>query len=1300
MAVNIPAGFKVTNADPIDGRIIVNNESERLSFTVNAYEGMLVYQKDTDSLYVLFDTSQKATNNGWKLVSPAGSDKQVQFVSGSSFSGSANLTYNYTTNTLSGTTTQFTTITGSNISGSGANITNITASNITNFTNDVRAQFTQGTNITIVGGVISSTAGGGGTPGGADTQVQFNSGSTFSGSQNLTYDYTNNILSGTTSRFTTITGSNIIGTTGQLTTLSASYISASYIDFDINLVAAPTFRTGRLFYNPDTGDLAYDTSITDIVLNIGQQTVVKVVNNTGAQINKGKLVFISGGVGDNPQINTASWDTDTTSARTIGMVMRDISNGSNGYVILNGVLSGVDTAAYVGGTTLFLSSSGDYTSTRPTQPLHGVRIGEVVRQHATVGSIFINIQNGYELDELHDVLVTTPSQGNLLTYNSSSALWVNSNQLSGNYGITGSLTTTNALTASAISASSPDSKFASATFDNISVTAGAINAVIGNTTQSTGKFTTLSASSTIQAGGAITGTNGLSITGPTTLAGGAGQNVTISTALSVTGPSPTFNNTITASGGITGSSTAQFTTITGSNISSSNFVGSGKNIIDLTGSNITNFTNDVRNQFSAGTGIIINAGAISASNVPNSSLQNSAVSIGSTVISLGTTGSNIQGLTALTSSNITGTTAQFTIISGSNITSSAGLLVGGPTTIGGNLTVNGGQTSVQSFTASAGISSSAGLVIGGNARVLGNITTDNNLIVSGNTTLGNASTDIVTSNAQFTASNGLSASVINVTDKATTRTNLGLGTIATQNANNVAITGGAIDSTAIGATGQSTGKFTSLSASTTLDVGGSVTFGDSSIDQFTVNSKTQFLGNGAFLIDRPSLVISGNIDYDNGSTNTLRFYANQISGSNFKIEGGTINSTSVGATAPSTGKFTSLSASSALDVGGVVTMNSTLTVQGQFAANANVTLGNEVTDTTTINGPTSARDIAPIVDVSYDLGSSSKRWSILYVNDVIASGSNGQVIVGTGSTNSIIECSTGASNTYRGVRSSVGTTEKWFAGADPNDDFVLRKDSVNYLTVDANGKLAIIQASDNNTSGFRIYDADASAKEYWDFFISASATAIPNCLQIRFNGGSEGGFFSSATDVLNIDFTGQHRNIVDNVQDINIDDHKGLIVVSAGKYINTDMSQKPSINESLPTILLSNTRNQKSVWGVISNVEDKNDQTREYRMGVFVSVMTKQNENDNRIIVNSIGEGGIWVCNINGNLENGDYITTCEIPGYGMKQVDDLLHNYTVAKITQDCSFELDNPAYDCVEFQFNGSTYRKAFVGCTYHCG
>ena len=57
--------------------------------------------------------------------------------------------------------------------------------------------------------------------------------------------------------------------------------------------------------------------------------------------------------------------------------------------------------------------------------------------------------------------------------------------------------------------------------------------------------------------------------------------------------------------------------------------------------------------------------------------------------------------------------------------------------------------------------------------------------------------------------------------------------------------------------------------------------------------------------------------------------------------------------------------------------------------------------------------------------------------------------------------------------------------------------------------------------------------------------------------------------------------------------------------------------------------------------------------------------------MNSVGEGAVWVCNKNGNMLNGDYITSCTIPGYGAKQADDVLHNYTAAKITCDCDFSL-----------------------------
>ena len=63
-------------------------------------------------------------------------------------------------------------------------------------------------------------------------------------------------------------------------------------------------------------------------------------------------------------------------------------------------------------------------------------------------------------------------------------------------------------------------------------------------------------------------------------------------------------------------------------------------------------------------------------------------------------------------------------------------------------------------------------------------------------------------------------------------------------------------------------------------------------------------------------------------------------------------------------------------------------------------------------------------------------------------------------------------------------------------------------------------------------------------------------------------------------------------------------------------------------------------------------------------------QNDNEVIINSLGEGAIWVSDINGPLSNGDYITTSDIKGIGMVQDDDLLHNYTVAKITMNCDFK------------------------------
>jgi hypothetical protein len=164
-------------------------------------------------------------------------------------------------------------------------------------------------------------------------------------------------------------------------------------------------------------------------------------------------------------------------------------------------------------------------------------------------------------------------------------------------------------------------------------------------------------------------------------------------------------------------------------------------------------------------------------------------------------------------------------------------------------------------------------------------------------------------------------------------------------------------------------------------------------------------------------------------------------------------------------------------------------------------------------------------------------------------------------------------------------------------------------------------------------------------------------------------FYISNNGVLGpTSFTGQHLNLLNK----NIDSsYYGLIVSSIGKYINFKNDLKPSINESLPICNITNVYNDKKVFGVIS---DKEDDNRIYTSGNTVSSLIKYNNNEQRMRINSLGEGGIWVSNKNGNLKNGDYITSSSIPGYGVKQIINkgLITNYTVAKITCDCNFNLN----------------------------
>ena len=167
------------------------------------------------------------------------------------------------------------------------------------------------------------------------------------------------------------------------------------------------------------------------IVSEAQTLIREVYNETGATLTKGTVVYINGGHGNLPTVTKAIAVGDATSAQTFALVQSDITNMNNGYVVVAGGISNLDTQAYAAGTALYLSgtTAGAYTSTKPYAPIHLVYVGVVVRSHPTQGVIEVKIQNGYELDELHNVSAQSPSDGMIISYVAATSLWTKTNTI-------------------------------------------------------------------------------------------------------------------------------------------------------------------------------------------------------------------------------------------------------------------------------------------------------------------------------------------------------------------------------------------------------------------------------------------------------------------------------------------------------------------------------------------------------------------------------------------------------------------------------------------------------------------------------------------------------------------------------------------------------------------------------------------------------------------------------------------------------------------------------------------------------
>ena len=198
-----------------------------------------------------------------------------------------------------------------------------------------------------------------------------------------------------------------------------------YFDETYYNTNTPPSSVGSMYWDDGEGTPVIILKGGAVALQVGQELLARIFNDTGAALMDGQVVYITGSQGNRITVALAQNTQESTSSVTFGVVTEPIQPGQEGFVTIHGTVRGLNTSTLTAGSPLWLgSSAGTYTMTKPVAPAHAVLIGYVERVHATNGSIFVKIQNYPELDELHDVLITSPSTGQLLRRDSDN-LWKN-----------------------------------------------------------------------------------------------------------------------------------------------------------------------------------------------------------------------------------------------------------------------------------------------------------------------------------------------------------------------------------------------------------------------------------------------------------------------------------------------------------------------------------------------------------------------------------------------------------------------------------------------------------------------------------------------------------------------------------------------------------------------------------------------------------------------------------------------------------------------------------------------------------
>lgn len=222
----------------------------------------------------------------------------------------------------------------------------------------------------------------------------------------------------------------VFGEEGDITSLD--YIKLSTTSPD------NTQGVGSAYWDTEAGTWAIKLQGGNVTLQVGQEQNFLGLNKTGSTLNNGSVVYYSGAQGNRPTIANASNAVSAQAEKVAGIITETILNNGEGFVTTAGIVHDLDTSTWVAGDYLYVGAvAGTLTNVRPIAPAFASVVGIVLLSHITQGMIYVDITRSTQLNNLHDVLVSAPTNEQMLAYDSATGLWKNVRGVSGKSDMTG-----------------------------------------------------------------------------------------------------------------------------------------------------------------------------------------------------------------------------------------------------------------------------------------------------------------------------------------------------------------------------------------------------------------------------------------------------------------------------------------------------------------------------------------------------------------------------------------------------------------------------------------------------------------------------------------------------------------------------------------------------------------------------------------------------------------------------------------------------------------------------------------------